>query len=194
VPIGYGQIKVIGTILEQFTSPETRQMVLAGSEKALRSGKAEVISAWFKLAVERMQAAVDEPTRRQVMLACGRNCAAHNPRLIQTAVARRKRFPSLDAYLDAEQRHPPPGTLIEHHGDRIVEFFLPRLFSRPMRCYCSLWRGLPEGEKVPGFYCQCSEGFVRAYWEKVLERPVEVELVESAISDSKRCQFIIHLV
>ncbi len=191
--IGCGQIKTLGMFLEQLTSPETRQMVMAGSEQVIASCKPSEVAAWLKLAMDRLEAAVDAPTRRQVLLACGRNCAAHNPRLIQTAAARRRRFSSLDAYLDSEQRHPPLGTLIERQGDHIVEYFIPRTFKKPMRCYCSLWQGLPEGETVSRDYCQCSEGFVRVYWENVLGHPVEVELVESAISGSKRCKFIIHL-
>ncbi len=194
MPIGCQQIRVLGSFLEQFTSAEVRQMVMAGSEQVIDTCKPAEVAAWLSLAMERLEKAVDAPTRRQVLLACGRNCAAHNPRLIQSAVARRRRFPSLDAFLDAEQRNPPTGTLIERHGDRIIQYYIPRAFKTPMRCFCSLWRGLPAGQSVSRDYCQCSEGFVRVYWESVLEHPVDVELVESAISGAKRCQFVIHMI
>jgi len=62
-----------------------------------------------------------------------------------------------------------------------------------MRCYCGLLRGLPEDENVSRTYCYCSEGFVKEFWENVLERPVKVELLQSALSGASECQFAIHL-
>jgi len=62
-----------------------------------------------------------------------------------------------------------------------------------MRCYCSLLRGLPADEKISRTYCHCAKGFVRKFWEEVLERPVTVDLVQSAVSGANECKFAIHL-
>jgi len=60
-----------------------------------------------------------------------------------------------------------------------------------MRCYCSLFRGLPDNETVSSTYCYCSKGFVKRFWEDVLERPVQVDIVQSAISGASECKFVI---
>jgi predicted hydrocarbon binding protein len=62
-----------------------------------------------------------------------------------------------------------------------------------MRCYCSLFRQLPTEDKVSTTYCNCSRGFVEKYWEAVLQKPVEVDLLKSAISGADECTFAIHL-
>lgn len=38
-------------------------------------------------------------------------------------------------------------------------------------------------------YCKCSESFVQTQWEQILERPVEVKVLESAISGAEECKF-----
>jgi predicted hydrocarbon binding protein len=50
----------------------------------------------------------------------------------------------------------------------------------------------PEGEISPT-YCHCSKGFVKKLWKTVLEKPVEVELIQSAIPGANECKFVIHI-
>ena len=54
-------------------------------------------------------------------------------------------------------------------------------------------RGLPEDKTVSLTYCQCSRGLVEKTWELILGRPVQVEILESAISGATECKFVIHL-
>ena len=42
-------------------------------------------------------------------------------------------------------------------------------------------------------YCRCSRGFVQWFWERILERPVQVDLLASCMSGAQECQFAIHL-
>ena len=53
--------------------------------------------------------------------------------------------------------------------------------------------GLPEDEAISPTYCLCSQGFVKNYWECVLERPVKVKLLESCLTGAQECKFAIHL-
>jgi predicted hydrocarbon binding protein len=62
-----------------------------------------------------------------------------------------------------------------------------------MRCYCGLLRALPEGETVSKTYCNCSKGFVEKYWEAVLQKPVKVDVLQSAVSGASECKFAIHI-
>jgi hypothetical protein len=54
-------------------------------------------------------------------------------------------------------------------------------------CLCPLVESKPAG--LSATYCLCSVGYVKAMHEKLLQRPVEVTLVDSVLMGGKRCQF-----
>jgi hypothetical protein len=49
------------------------------------------------------------------------------------------------------------------------------------------------GSDVPPGFCACSAGFHRRYWEVVLGRPLQAEIVESVLAGDDRCRIAIHL-
>lgn len=62
-------------------------------------------------------------------------------------------------------------------------------------CHCP-WvkESLREGESdVPAAFCACSAGFHKRYWEAVLGRPLQAEIVESVLAGDDRCRIAIHL-
>lgn len=186
-------IKEVGRTLERFAGEEARKKVMEGSEQITASTSKERIAMWVKDAMERLDALVDEETRNQVMENCGHNCALMNRRVIERAKARRRKYKSVDEFLEAEQRKPMKGTRLVREGDILYQFYVPHAFTRPMRCYCSLLRGLPADERVSPTYCHCSKGFVEKFWEDVLERPVRVELIQSVVSGAEECKFAVYL-
>ncbi len=52
---------------------------------------------------------------------------------------------------------------------------------------------LEEDRPIDPIFCNCSGGFIKNYWEGVLECPVDVELLDSVIMGGKFCEFAIHL-
>jgi len=42
-------------------------------------------------------------------------------------------------------------------------------------------------------YCYCGAGFYKGIWEEILQRPVEVEVLESVLSGGEVCKIVIHL-
>lgn len=188
-----GSLKSIGENIGQFAGEEVRVKVMEGSEALKDSTNPEKAALWVKEAMERLDAAVDEQTRNQLMMSCGANCATINNRVVKAGVARREKYGSMEAFLEAELERPQSGTRLERDGDLLYQIYTPRKFSHPMRCYCSLMKGLPEGETASATYCQCSRGFVKTFWEAVLGRPVEVNVLETAISGAEECRFMIRL-
>ncbi len=187
------QIYEIEANVQQLAGRAVSQKVMEGSDRLTASTKPEKVAEWTRGAMERLDTLVDEETRNQIMIQCGYHCASVNKSPILKAKARRKKHRTEDEFLKAEEEHPPAGTRLVRRGNLLYQFYTPQAFTRPMRCYCSLLRGLPVGETASLTYCQCSRGFVQKYWEGVLERPVEVELVESCISGAEECKFVIHL-
>jgi len=178
----------------EFLAGETiGKKVMEGSEEITEKTDKRKIAEWVKDAMGKLDALVDEKTRVQIMENCGYNCAEVNRRVIERAKVRRKKFKSIDEFLEAEERKPMVGTRLAREGKILYQFYTPRAFTRPMRCYCALLRGLPDNEKVSATYCHCSKGFVKKFWENILERPVKVELMQSAVNGDSECKFAIYI-
>ncbi len=116
-----------------------------------------------------------------------------NSRPIEMAKRRRAKFDSEDEFLEAEIRKPMKGTSLTREGDVLHYTYTQREYRQGLRCYCSLVNRLPSDETMSLTYCNCARGFVEEYWEEVLERPVRVELMESSISGSNVCKFVVSL-
>jgi hypothetical protein len=187
------QIQEIGCNIERFAGEAVAQVVMEDSDRIKNSTRPAKVAAWVSGAMERLDAQVAEETRVEIMLTCGRNCALANGRVIERAQARRRKYGTEAAFLDAEQRNPPTGTRIVREGDTLYQYYMPGSYSYPMRCYCSLMRGLPADQTTSSTYCQCSRGFAQTFWENVLNRPVTVDIGETCLTGAQECQFIIHL-
>ena len=187
----HGMLVVLEKNIEVLAGKSVAKNVMEGSEKITERTDKRKIAEWVKNAIEKLDASVSEDAKIRIMENCGYNCANVNKKVIQRAKARLSKFRSMDEFLAAEQRKPMSGTRLVREGNTLTQFYTPRAFTRPMRCYCSLFRGLPDNEKVSRTYCNCSKGFVKKFWEGVFEKPVKVDLVQSAISGASECKFVI---
>ena len=179
--------------VEALAGEATSEKVMEGSEEITEKTDKMRTAEWVRGAIERLDTLVDKETRIQIMENCGRDCADVNKRVIDRAKLRCKEFKSTDEFLEAEQKKPMTGTRLVREGNVLYQFYTPKAFTRPMRCYCGLLRGLPDRATISKTYCHCSKGFVKKFWESVLERPVTVELIQSTVSGANECKFVIHL-
>jgi hypothetical protein len=62
-------------------------------------------------------------------------------------------------------------------------------------CHCPWVREalLKSSQPVSPVFCDCSAGYYRAYWEIVLDQPIEVEVVKSILNGDLICEFAVHL-
>jgi hypothetical protein len=189
----YGALIAMEHCMEQLAGKTIATKVMEGSEQITEKTDKRKTAEWVKNAMEKLDALVDEKTRVQIRQNCGYNCAKKNNKVIERAVARRKKYASIDDFLEAEQQKPMKGTKLAREGNILYQFYMPQAFTRPMRCYCGLLRGLPNKETVSKTYCNCARGFVEKYWETVLGKPVKVDLMQSVVAGDKECKFAIHL-
>jgi len=183
----------MGKNVEALAGEAISEKVMEGSEEITEKTDKIRTAEWVRGVMERLDALVSEETRIQIMENCGRDCADVNKRVIDRAKLNRKKFKSADEFLEAEQKKPMTGTRLVTESNVLYQFYTPKAFTRPKRCYCGLLRGLPDRTTVSKTYCHCSKGFVKKFWESVLERPVKVELIQSAVSGANECKFAIHL-
>jgi hypothetical protein len=189
----YGALVAMEHCVEQLSGKTIAMKVMEGSEQITEKTDKRKTAEWVKNAMEKLDALVDEKTRVQIMQNCGYNCAKKNSKVIERAVARRRKHASIDEFLEAEQQKPMKGTKLAREGNILYQFYTPQAFTRPMRCYCGLLRDLPNEETISKTYCNCARGFVEKFWETILEKPVKVDLLQSVVSGDKECKFAIHL-
>ncbi len=178
--------------IEQAAGKEAAPKIMAGSDDITEKTDKKKIAVWVKGAMEKLDALVDEKTRVKALQNCGFDCAEKNKRTIQAAVARRKKFARVEEFLTAEMKKPMKGTKLAIEAGILYQTYTPRTFTHPMRCYCGLLRGLPPNETISITYCNCSRGFVEKFWEAVLQKPVKVDVLHSAVSGALECKFAIH--
>jgi len=185
----HGMLIALEKIIERFAGEEVAKKVMEGSEEIAEKTDRKRKAEWMKGAMERLDKLVDEGTRFKIMENCGYNCAKMNKGAIEEAVARRKKFKTADEFIEAEQKNPAKGTRLVREGNVLYQYYTPQSYG--VRCYCEMVQAA-EGE-VSLTYCHCSKGFVKKLWETVLEKPVDVKLIQSAISGADECKFAIHI-
>jgi hypothetical protein len=179
--------------IEALAGEAISRKVMEGTDGITEKTDKTKIAEGVRGAMEMLDAMVDEETKIQIMENCGSNCAYVNRKVVERAKLRRKKFKGTDQFLEAEQKKPMTGTRLVREGNMLYQFYTPRSFTIMMRCYCGLLRGLPDEKTVSKTYCHCSKGFVKKFWESVLERPVKVDLIQSAVSGPNECKFAIYL-
>lgn len=66
--------------------------------------------------------------------------------------------------------------------------------KRQYYCHCPRIRDvLKYGQTLPKTYCYCGAGFYKSIWEEIIQKPVEVEVLESVLDGGEVCKIAIHL-
>jgi predicted hydrocarbon binding protein len=138
----------------------------------------ELYRKWVETLMSTLEILVDEDTRAELMEPCGRACALHHGD-IEKARAIRHSAKDVDELVERlNQQILWCGSWVRD-GDTIT--------SVCERCGCPLVR---EGlVKLSPTLCVCSRGWVKAVFETVLERPVEVELEQAIGRGDPVCRF-----
>jgi hypothetical protein len=183
------QVENINRHLTEVVGTDSSEYIIGDCLKLPKSSSPKRIALAVNESMNRMDQSLDESTRNKIMALSGYDCVNANKRAVDQALKRRNKYNTLEEYLKAEEKNPSRGTRFKREGEILYQWYTPREWSRPMRCFCSLMKGLPEGITASGTYCKCSESFVKKVWESVLGEPVEVKVLESAISGSEECKF-----
>lgn len=83
---------------------------------------------------------------------------------------------------------PKSGSLVEYFKET------DQRKRRSLYCHCPRVRGaIGKVPEISQTYCYCGAGFYRAIWEYILDRPVNVEVLESVLAGGDVCRIAIHL-
>jgi len=76
----------------------------------------------------------------------------------------------------------------------IVDYFRQTdpIRKRRFYCYCPRVRdSIGKGRRISQTYCYCGAGFYKAIWEYILDRPVDVEVLESVLGGGDVCRIAV---
>ena len=67
--------------------------------------------------------------------------------------------------------------------------------KRALFCHCPRIRdALVDKEKIlPKSYCYCGGGYYQDIWETILQKPVDIEILETVMHGDEVCKYAIHL-
>ncbi len=186
-----------GAVAEEKTAgkeapPKSINDTVPGEKSVERAAKRmEFGDGWIKRFMEVMEQNLDEKTREKLMKANGKACytayAGEGQRRATPVTF--ERFSQWIAEKGKSQGYSVVGNDIFSEYTGSAETGKP---SPEGICLCPMVEA-QTGGKIPAFYCLCSIGYVREMHERMLGRPVEVQLVDSVLRGGKRCKFKINL-
>ena len=122
---------------------------------------------------------VDKETKAMILEQCGRQCQSQS--FIEKAQRIYKKSQNMEEFLKA---------FSEVYENLHIEG--NNVFIVYPKCYCSFVNKIPSGT-LSATYCNCSRGWAKELFEKVLGRSVAVVMEESIINGDEQCKFKIVL-
>jgi hypothetical protein len=170
--------------LNQVAGEEIRDRVMQGHEELSLQSRREQVIAWSKQAMERLDALVDEGKRRQIMT----GCACRYPQAdLQDTRSGQQYGATRDiglAHQMLQKRFESFLRGVLQLSDELTEDVLRRGWGVA---------GIRQGDTISPTYCYCGAGFYRGIWEEILQRPVEIEVLETVLKGDAVCRFAIRL-
>ena len=168
--------------------PTPPQAPKPGDKTAERAAKRmEFVDGWVRRFFAALDKTVDEASRRKLMVANGRACFAAyaGPPKKTPGPDALEKFKAWIADQGKARGYSIEGNVISFEFVGSAE---TGQASPENVCLCPTAEAQKAGEISPTF-CHCSVGYVQEMHERMLGRPVEVELVDSVLRGGKRCKF-----
>jgi len=159
-----------------------------GDKTVQRAAKRmEFVDGWVRRFFEVLDKTLDAASRERLMVANGRSCYAAyaGPQKKQPGPDALEKFKAWIAKDGKKEGYAIEGNVITFAFVGSAE---TGQASPESVCLCPTAEAQKAGAFSPT-YCLCSLGYVKEMHERILGRPVEVELVDSVLRGGKRCQF-----
>ena len=163
------------------TDQATKENLMAGSEIYAALATPLQKARWLRDLMGRLEDQVGKAVAAEIMEACGRRCIGSS--VLEKARRVKQDAHDLDDLLDRLNQAHLGGGKLKREGKVIHASY--------ERCYCGSVKQTQE--PFSAVYCHCSCGWYKELFETILEKPVEVKLIESIIQGAQTCRFEIRL-
>jgi hypothetical protein len=140
----------------------------------------EFVMNWMADLFDSIEAELDEKTKVKVMAGCGRGCFRRFQ--FKQDIARLG-MGSVESLVDAYKKNFEvwrEGSLVHIRYGAVNK-----------QCYCPAARYHPA--KPHDMHCECTRATHQTIFETALERPIQVEIVESLRRGGSTCHFVAHV-
>lgn len=134
---------------------------------------------WIAILMDDLNTCLGEERAQAVMEDCGQQCIGSSP--LQRAQQLQRQAAGLDDLLERLNQAHIGGGQLRREGDTIHATY--------QRCYCGSVS--KTRQPISTTYCQCSCGWFKRLFETLLEKPVQVQLVDSIAHGADVCTFTI---
>jgi hypothetical protein len=169
------------------SKPSDKKAAGAPAKKPRSQERMEFTEKWAVRFVNVLDANLDAPARKKIMMANGKACLLawqqetnKKPRTQPLSLAD---FAKL-AKEKGDRDYQIEGNVIYYQYNAAAETGLP---SAENHCLCPMVETKPVG--LSPTFCLCSLGYVKEMHEQIFKKPVDVELMSSVLRGDARCKF-----
>lgn len=198
--------------IDSFANPEIRKEVMTGSEGLTGESSLEELALWMKDAVDRLCALVDEDTAKRILTYNA--CRFIEETFLGDTVGELARLKALyEKNGDIDEIIREMDKDLSFNGKSMFPKFERKgnvLYNTKNPCqpeefagakdsyekqlyYCFCPFAKATREDFPPVYCNCGAGFCKFIWEEIVEREVNIEVIESILTGGERCTFAVYL-
>ena len=173
-----GKIGNLAKNIEKETNPDVLQKVMQNVEQFESTFDRVKKAEWIKGAIERLEHEVGKEKSLKIMENCGRDCCRKHARYKKLI----KESKSIEEFLDK----------LSTGGFQFKLKDKSTVVGEYNKCYCYQVKQTKKPFPTKT-YCHCGAGHIKEIFESFLEKPVDVELVQSVITGAGSCKFLIHI-
>ena len=177
-----GKIGNLARSIENETNRSVVLKVMQNVDKFKSASDRTKKAEWIKEAIKKLEREVGKEKSVKIMENCGRDCCR-----------------------DCRREHAKFKTLMSE--SKSIEEFLNKvsmsginyklkdkntIIGEYNKCYCSMVKQTKKPFPTKT-YCHCGIGHIKQLFESTLKKPVEAELMQSVITGSESCKFLIHV-
>ena len=201
-------MKKVSKSLDQYVGESTRKKVMKGSEELKSSSSGKKKAKWMAKAIDKVDELIEEDIRKEVLV----NCSHIFPKSrIKPLKSKYKETGSIDAVIKLMHKDTSWQGLsyYEYPKREGHVIYVTKIPCNPVKfdkaangdekkfyyCHCRLVKtSLKASEiNISSTFCYCGAGWYKSLWEGVLDKPVQVELLQSVIKGDNCCEFAVHL-
>lgn len=143
----------------------------------------DFVDHWVKRFMDVVDDTLDENTKKKLIMNNGKICFEE----YAGSKVQKMTFEQLKNYI----KNNPQDQSMQVEGNTIYfQYLVAAADGKPApegKCLCALVESKPKN--LSSTYCLCSLGYVKRWFELMLNEKIEIELIESVLRGGKRCKF-----
>lgn len=137
---------------------------------------------WLSELVNGMDESITEEAKKKVFQKCGKACFS-SCNITETIKECMKNTDNIESLLNELNKIGIGGGKLKLEGNTISGTY--------EKCYCPLRNEMGEG--ISPSFCNCTRGWAKSMFEIILDKEVEVELIQAIGRGDKVCKFVTYL-